>query len=1037
MKGIIALCVRRPVAVIMLIAAFFLGAVYSLKLLPLDRLPEIIYPHVTVEAAWPGMGAAEVRAALTVPLEDSLSPVKGLESLRSVSRDGESLLLLGFRWGTVPARAAALVREAIDAAYPALPHGVSKPAVISGDPSGDPHAIVAVRSLAGDAGFARNLAEYELRSRFRRIDGAGTVIVSGGETREIRIRADDERLVSRSLTAGDLAEMIAYETGDFPAGSAREGNRELTVVSSGRPRSEEELASLVLQAHGAPLSIGEISVTAREASKRQSLFIFGNSEQTALEIFRRPGADPVRLSKEIKKAVMESSSLFSGDAEISLIFDSSPSIVRAVRDLLISGGLAALVVILLLTLFLGRVSCSILAALSLPFSASAALVVLAVTGRTLNSMSLGGLALGIGLVSDTSVIVLDLFCRNFALPGNDSPADKAGALAASVSLSSLSGTLTTVAVFLPVIFLPGPLGELFGDLSLSLIVSVAAGWFYAQFCLPSLFCFFAARGFVLPVLENTKTPKPWITKFVDERNGRLEKIYGAFLRKLLRRPFPLIAVSVLASLLGLLLLCERPAEFIAPDAVSEIEAALDFPSGTLIDAALPYGLRVSAALSAVPGIASLYGRMGAEADDACRRASGDYRKERLVFRCFLERGANAREVLERTREVLLDFESGSDSGGKVVTAAGFPADRTAALLGLSPALTLAVKGGSQDECVERAENIAARFRREAASALRSIRLWPSGTRPELRLLPRREASASLGISASGIASSVYAATEGIVTGSLEIEGRPIDVRVSGGTIRENPERLGSLPLPVPARENDNDGGTVFLGSLVDIEWIEAPVALVRQDRSDVSFLDIFPAAGKEIQIQKLISKYSDANISRSDESVFEKYKSSLAATVILVLILLYLILCAQFESFSLPLVLMLAIPFSLAGAGPALLFSGSSLDSGSVLGLVALFGVAVNNGIVFYEISEEKIRSGLSPQAAVYSGARGRFRPVLLTTLTTIFALLPLVVSPLGNSQRGMASTMLGGMTVSALLAFFALPPVFILFLKSRRTLCQ
>ena len=153
----------------------------------------------------------------------------------------------------------------------------------------------------------------------------------------------------------------------------------------------------------------------------------------------------------------------------------------------------------------------------------------------------------------------------------------------------------------------------------------------------------------------------------------------------------------------------------------------------------------------------------------------------------------------------------------------------------------------------------------------------------------------------------------------------------------------------------------------------------------------------------------------------------------LVLVLLYLVLGAQFESFLLPLILMLSVPFSLAGAGPALLLCGASLDSGSVLGLVALFGLAVNNGIVFFEISEEKIRSGLSPVQAVYSGALERFRPVLLTSLTTLFALLPLVVSPLGNSQRSMASTMLGGILVSGFLAFFAFPPVFIRFFKSRK----
>ena len=1017
-------------------AAVLMGAVYSLRHLPLDKLPEIHYPRVTVETAYPGMGAAEVRSSVTIPLEDSLSAVKGLEGVRSVSRDGASLLLLSFRWGTPPARAAALVREAIDTVYPGLPYGVTKPAVISGDPSEEPHAIVAVRSLVDDNSFARNLAEYELRARLRRIDGAGRVSVLGGEKEEIRIRSDPARLAARSLGTGDLAAIIAYETADFPAGSAREGSRELTVVSSGRPRLEEELSGLILSAGGAPLKLADLAGISREASPRQSLFIFQNREQTALEIFRRPGSDPVRLSRDIKKTIDECSALFSRDLKISLVFDSSPSIVRSIRDLGISGAFAAMAVILLLAIFLGRLRCSVLAALSLPVSASAAVIALAMAGRSLNAMSLGGLALGIGLVSDTSVIVLDLFSRRFGFSQRSPLPAKAGALAASVSLSSLAGALTTMVVFLPVIFLPGPLGALFGDLALSLIVSVAAGWFYAQFCLPSLFCFFAARNISGSVA--VMAGKPF--------GGKIEKLYGSCLKKALRRPIPMMAVSALLSIAGFILLFSRPAEFIAPGAVSEIEVAVDFPPGTTPDGAVLEGLNISRALSALPEISFFYGQMGAEADDTSRRADPDYRSEKLLFRCFLKKAGGGDAVLEKICTVLKKGDSLESRGSAGAVSAGrsfarpvisvsYPPDPGAKILGLSSAQTLAVKAGTPEESFALAESLSALLRQKAGPALSALLLRPSGTRPQLKLLPRREFSATLGLSASGIASVLYASTEGIVTGSMEIEGRPLDIRVSGLATENDPELLKKLPVPVSAAGRQNST-QVFLDSLTDIEWIEAETALARLDRSDVIYMDIIPSSGGEKQLRNLTAGLGEHGFFRADESVFVRYRSSLAATLILVLILLYLILGAQFESVLLPFVLMLSVPFSLAGAGPALLLSGSSLDSGAVLGLVALFGVSVNNGIVFYEISEEKIRSGCPPAQAVFLGACERFQPVLLTTLTTVLALFPLVISPLGNSQRSMASTMLGGIVVSALLAFFALPPVFIRYFGSRKPEC-
>ena len=1002
-----------------------MGAAYSIRLLPLDKLPEIIIPRVTVETAYPGMGAAEIRSSVTIPLEDSLSAVKGLEGIKSISRDGSSLLLLSFRWGTQPARAAALVREAIDTVYPGLPHGVTKPAVITGDSSEEPHAIVAIRSLTNDNNLAGALAEYEFRSGFRRLDGAGRVTVSGGEKQEIRVRSDEARLSARSLNSSDLATIIAYETADFPAGSAREGRKELTVVSSGRPKSTEELSELILSVQGVPLKLTDLASTKRERAKKDSLFIFQNKEQTALEIYRRPGADPVRLSRDIKKVIEEYSLLFSRDVELNLVYDSSPSILQGAKELLASGGLAAFAVVLLLALFLGRLSYSMLAALSLPVSASAAVIVLAVTGRSLNAMSLAGLALGIGLVSDVSVIVLDLFCRRFDSREELPSAEEAGSLAASVSLSSMAGALTTIVVFVPVIFLPGPLGALFGDLAISLIVSVAAGWLYAQFCLPSLLCFLFNRGLIRHIQTRRKF------------GGKIEKLYITFLKKVLRKPIPIFAIAFLASSAGFLLLFSKPMEFIAPEAISEIEVTADFPPGTPPDEAVSEGLQISQILSAMPGILNFYGRMGAETDDTGRRANPDYRREKLVFRCFPENNTKikADALIEMVRLAFKDYT-------KPVISAGIAPQRSTAILGFSASQTLAVKGSTPEETNVLAETFSAILRKEAGADLESLLLYPFGTRPQLKLIPRREFFARAGVSASQIASMLYAASEGIITGSMEIEGRPLDIRVSGNLPKDKPELLKNIPVSLAGQQNSTP---VFLGSLVDIEWIEAKTALARQDRGDVIYISLFPSAGGEKTIRNLaanagkpgLTGYSvtagNSGVSRADESVLVRYRSALIATLILVLVLLYLVLGAQFESLLLPIIFLLSVPFSLSGAGPALLISGSQPDSGSVLGLVALFGISVNNGILFYEISEEKIRCGLSPVKAVFLGAMERFRPVLLTSATTIFALLPLVISPMGNSQRSMASTMLGGIMASSILAFFAIPPIFIRFFRAKK----
>jgi len=341
MKELINLFVRRPVTVIMILSSLIIAAIFSLFSLPVNKLPEISVPRVTVETIYPGMAANEIRSMVTIPLEDGLSPVKGLEKMQSVSRDNRSLISLDFRWGTDPMAASVLVREAIDAVYPGLPEGVKKPAVTSGDSANEPHAVIAVSSHNGSGEFARKLAEYEMQARFRQIDGVGSVVLAGGEIREEKLSLDVQRLAAIGLAPSEFANLLAQETSDIPAGNAREGNMELVVVSSGRPDSIYALSQIVLPVGGGALKVEDAGELSSSSARRESVFVYDGKEAVALEIYRRPGADPVKLSREIKKTLDEASQLFSRDAQIELVFDSTSSLIRGIKGLLISAALGA------------------------------------------------------------------------------------------------------------------------------------------------------------------------------------------------------------------------------------------------------------------------------------------------------------------------------------------------------------------------------------------------------------------------------------------------------------------------------------------------------------------------------------------------------------------------------------------------------------------------------------------------------------------------------------------------------------------------
>ncbi|MCL2808623.1 MAG: efflux RND transporter permease subunit [Treponema sp.] len=1010
MKSLINLFICRPVTVIMILCALTLAAVFSIFTLPINRLPDFTLPRVTVETVYPGMAANEIRSLVTIPLEDGLSPIKGLERMKSISRDNRCLISLDFRWGTDPMAASVLVREAVDAVYPSLPEGVKKPMVTSGDNGAEAHAIIAVSSHNGNNEFARKLAEYEIQARLRRIDGVGSVIIVGGDINEEKISLDVHRLAALGLNPSDFSGLLAQETADIPAGNAREENMELVIVSSGRPDSIYSFSQIILPVGSGGLKVDDAGKIFSSPARRESIFVYDGKEAVGLEIYRRPGADPLRLSKEIKKTVDEAVLLFSRDAKIELVIDSSYSLINSLTGLLISAVLAAAAVITVLFLFIRRLKYSLFVALSIPVSIAAGICILSVTGKSLNGMSLSGLAIGIGLVSDISVIVLDLLNRSFDKNDLTPLPREVGEKVSSIAGSSVASTLTTALVFMPIIMLPGPLGSLFGDIAIALVASVTAGWFYAQFCLPSLFLlFFNSKGKIF----NKNPVKDKSMVFI----GNLVKKYSCFLSSILRQKKPgwHFIFAIVISIFGFLTLLTRPMVFINPDDAEEVWVSVIFPPGSLLESFSDFSVNTSKLLSDLTVIKTVYGRAGAREEDINRRADIDYRKEEIIIRCVIKKGIKPEKALAEIKKVL-------NQNLDMPFSAYFPKDRAEVLLGLSAKRTYVIKGKDRNELLERFEIAKETFN----TASVAVHFRPRGRRSELRLYPDREASAYLSVPAAQIAETLFILNEGIVVTKLENEGKLLDVRVTGdqGLQSDRIRQLEQIPI------RTGQGKTVFLGSLVNIKREDAEASLARLDRSDVIYADI--AASKEIPaaVNKLASRFSW--FSGADESVFNRYKNSLFVYVFLVLILLYMAIGAQFESFLLPLILMMNIPFSLAGAGPALLITVAKIDSGAILGLTALFGLVVNNSLLLFEISEQKIKIGLSPATAVFCGSRERFKAILITMVTTIFALLPLIFSPLGNSQKSMAAAMLGGLTISTIISLYVIPPVLVRFFKWR-----
>lgn len=995
-------CAQRPVAMCMLALAVLLAGSLAVSGMGVSRLPELSFPRVVVEAAMEGLPAAEVRSLVTVPLEDALASARGLMSCSSLSRDGVALITLDFRWGEDAAKAAARARELADAAWQSLPDGASKPVVLPYDPAAQTLMVVGFSASGGNLASARRFAEYEGRAAFRRVSGIGSVVLAGGTERELAVGLDMHRCAALGMTVSDCAALLAGECANVPAGSIVERGVELVALLRGRPESAEEMALMTLPGPRGPFRLADIARVYERDADRSSVFVADGRELAALCLYGKRGSDPVAAAREARKAVDELRARAGGSVTVEILEDASGPVAASIRDVAIAALLGSAAVVLVLFLAFRNLRLGLLVSLTIPVSVAACLLTLRAFGRSLNGMSLGGIGLAIGMITDNAVVVISALSAS-GQTGEGRPSAEACARAvATVFGGTLGSTLTTLVVFVPVFFLPGAIGAIFGDMALSVMAGNLAGWLAALFLIPGIYRIL------------------WTASQRKALAG-LEKAYRRKLAASLRHPSLALSLAGGLAVFGCLLVSTRPLRFLPEERATELALRVDFRAATSPEGMVPDALSLSRELARLDCIQSAYGYAGSEAEDLGRRADPAYRPESLVLNCRLEKGWTADRALEGIRQA-----ADRILGGKAGLELSVPADPAAKLLGLEGGRCLVARAGTPSAASALAKEAEAELARLAPNSIARSSLNPCEFRPSLMVTRDRERGASIGISMGESARVLRAATEGAIPVSLELDGRDLPVRVfaSGlGYIKDGEpgQALSSVPLAM------SESAAVYSGALSSFSLEESVSVLYRLDRSDALRLELQAVPGSEACLDRSLKSIIEGRpgLAMSGQSAFKTYGMAMVSALILVITLLYLTLGAQFESFLLPLPIMATIPLAMAGVGPALCLAGLSLDSGSIMGMVVLFGVVVNNAILLGENSALRGRRGLSLAQAAYRGASERVRPLIATSLTTLAALLPLCLMPSGAAQRSMSVAMLGGMAASTALTLFVAPVFF------------
>ncbi len=988
LSALIRGAVRRPVAVISVtLVALVLGAL-SISSLPVGFYPAVRVPKLTVATSYPGLPARETLELVTVPVEDTLSSLQGLRRVKSTSLDGISLVELSFSWGTDMREAGIEAREAADIAALSLPEDAAKPMVLPVNPTERPILAIGIFPRSGlDAMALKRLCDREIRTMVQQAEGVGSIEILGGLDEEILVEPDPARAISYGLSPEAIAEVIQASNVEIPAGSIERGPIEYVVKTDAAARTAADIADIMAVGEDARVRLGDVARVTRGADDRSSFVLKDGREGVALLVRAQGGYSPVTLSRNVRAKLAEIDSAYGSAVEAELLRDGSAAIAESLRNLVYSALLGLLAAFAVIFAYMREFRTSLVMIASVPLSLVMAIAAFPLAGVGLNAVSIGGLAIGIGMLVDDSIVVLENVQRK-SLPG-----DAEGVIAATVEIASSTAvsTLTSVIVFLPLFFLPGIAGAVFRDLAWAVSLSL-------------LFSFVVSIT-VIPVLYRAFGPSA-------HRAGDSGKAYRAALRLALRHPWIVAATSALLLALGALSFTGLERDWLGAPESDEYAVEIGFPAGTSPERLMEVARKLGKEIGKEGFAASAFCRAGGDLSDPYYLATKSAERETLVLEIALAPGSSqGTEGLERWVMTTLAGE-----GAERATARSSALAFSEALgLPSGEEVAFAVTDESHERARRKAEGIVSGLGRADAS------VSPKEARPQIVATPDRDALSRIGISPADVATALGGSVFGVYAGSIEGKSARVPVRVRyPAAARYSSADVGLARVRAPS------GATVALRELVDFrESVSAP-AYYRENRRDAVYVTLDER--DPVAERALAERASDASADEWNAQI-----PALALLFALAVFLMYALLGIQFDSFVLPLLMLAILPFGFAGVFIALFATGSALNLNAILGSLVVIGFIVRNGIIFYDRYSRVIRApgGITP--GIYRGSCDRIRAISMSFLSTLLALVPIAADLAGrNPERAMAIAIIGGLAFSSFLSLFIFPAIFRLWFASK-----
>jgi HAE1 family hydrophobic/amphiphilic exporter-1 len=1069
--SIINTSVKRPVTVWMFMFAVMLFGMVGFSRLAVKLLPDLSYPSVTIRTAYDGAAPVEIEQLVSKPIEEAVGVVKGLRKISSISRSGMSDVVLEFEWGTNMDMASLEVREKIDTIE--LPLDINKPLLLRFNPNLDPIMRLAFSVPNADAEQLkqmRTFADEELKRRLEALSGVAAVRLSGGLEQEVHIELNQQKLSQLNLNADQVKRRINEENINLSAGKVIQGDKEYLVRTLNQFNSLDELGQVIIYRDGQTLvRLSDIAVISDAYKERSDITRIGEVESIELAIYKEGDANTVAVAQKLRSE-LEKINLANEHNKLKVIYDQSEFIESAVNEVTSAALFGSLLAMLVIYLFLRDIIATLIISISIPFSVIATFNMMYFADISLNIMSLGGIALAIGLLVDNAIVVLENIDRYKSQGMSKVEAAVTGCK--EVSGAIFASTLTTLAVFVPLVFVDGIAGALFADQALTVTFALLASLFVALTAIPMLA---SRQGFTsLPQpIEVAKKPKPTsrkgkvayyllavlsfpfkllfsylpsglltaiivISRFVSSVFGLLlkpicagfnylyrivESIYFRVLHHALRHQVLTIVLALLVTLASSSLLPKLGVELIPPMNQGEFYVEVLLPPGTEVSETDAVLQQLALSIKDRKDVKHAYSQAGSGGLMTSDTARGGENWGRLQVVLADPLTFNAvSQVLRNTAKNIPELEAQIEHPE---------------LFSFKTPLEIELSGYDLAQLKQSADQLVNAL--SDSDRFSDINTTLRDGQPEISIRFDHARLAALGMDAPTVANRIAQRVGGTIASQFTVRDRKVDILVrSELSERDQISDIESLII------NPNSAQPIPLSAIATIDLQIGPSAINRISQQRVAIVSSNLAYGDlseaVIEAQQILAKQQlpssiQARFGGQNEEMEHSF-DSLKIALVLAIFLVYLVMASQFESLLHPLLILIAVPMAVAGSIVGLFITGTHLSVVVFIGLIMLAGIVVNNAIVLVDRINQLRQEGIDKLTAINDAAQSRLRPIMMTTLTTTLGLLPMAIGIGDGSEvrAPMAITVIFGLSMSTLLTLLVIPALYALFDRKQYT---